>query len=149
MAARSLRGMLELAMDDATRRIKRNLLTMVSQERAGVHLVRLEGEMDGSNARDLEDELTRIEGTGASRIVLDLTRLEFIDSTGLAVIIRAHWRSTNDGHSLDLTRPPRDVMRILELCGLDEELPFLERSQDGALGRVFLADLGGSDGEFT
>jgi anti-anti-sigma factor len=100
--------MLEVAMDDATRRIDRNLLTMVSQERA-----------------------------------------EFIDSTGLAVIIRAHWRSTNDGHSLDLTRPPKDVMRILELCGLDQELPFVERSQDGALGRVFLADLGGSDGELT
>ena len=136
-------------MDVAMRPIKRNLLTILSQERAGVHLVRLDGEMDLSNARDLEDELIRIEGTSASRIVLDLTRLEFIDSTGLAVLMRADSRSANDGHSLDLTRPPSDVMRILGLCGLDEQLPFVERSQDAALARVFLADLGGSDGELT
>jgi anti-sigma B factor antagonist len=134
-------------MGDTARRIERNLLTIVSQERAGTHFVRLEGEMDGSNARDLEDELIRIEGTGASLIVLDLTGLEFIDSTGLAVLIRAHWRATNDAHKLSLTRPPENIMRILELWGLDEELPFVERPQDAPLPRVFLADLAGSEGD--
>jgi anti-anti-sigma factor len=115
-------------MVDTARRIERNLLTIVSQEHAGTHFVRLEGEMDGSSARDLEDELIRIERTGASRIVLDMARLEFIDSTGLAVLIRAHWRAANNAHKLALTRPRANIMRILELCGLDKELPFVECS---------------------
>jgi anti-sigma B factor antagonist len=123
-------------MVDTARRIERNLLTIVSQEQAGTHCVRLEGEMDGSNARDLEDELIRIEGTGAARIVLDLTPLDFIDSTGLAVIMRAHWRAANNAHKLSLTRPQANIMRILELCGLDEELPFVDRSHDAQLPRV-------------
>jgi anti-anti-sigma factor len=123
-------------MVDTARRIERNLLTIVSQEHAGTHFVRLEGEMDGSSARDLEDELIRIERTGASRIVLDMARLEFIDSTGLAVLIRAHWRAANNAHKLALTRPRANIMRILELCGLDKELPFVERSHDAQLPRV-------------
>jgi anti-anti-sigma factor len=42
----------------------------------------------------------RLEATDPSRIVLDLSRLEFIDSTGLAVIPRAHGRAKHNGHSL-------------------------------------------------
>jgi anti-anti-sigma factor len=141
------RGEEEVSMGDTARRIERNLLTIVSQERAGTHFVRLEGEMDGSTARELEDELIRIEGTSASLIVLDLAGLEFIDSTGLAVLMRAQWRAANNAHKLCLTRPPENIMRILELCGLDEELPLVERPQDAPLPRVFLADIAGLEGD--
>jgi anti-sigma B factor antagonist len=88
-------------------------------------LVSLEGEMDGSNARDLEDELVRLEATDVRRIVLDLGSLEFIDSTGLAVIMRAHKRASDNGHRFGVRRPQPDVSRLFELCGLDKELNFV------------------------
>ena len=76
----------------------------------------LHGELDGENAKALEDEFIRIEATSVSRIVLDLSELEFIDSTGLAVILRADRRAKNDGHVLRVLRPNGQVGRIFELC---------------------------------
>ena len=58
-----------------------------------------------ANAKALEDELSRIEATNVAPIVLDLGELEFIDSTGLAVIVRADARARKDGHVLRLLRP--------------------------------------------
>ena len=88
------------------------------------HLVSLHGELDNSNAHALEDELLRIEATSVSRIVLDLSELEFIDSTGLAVIIRAHERAKGDGHVLRVLRPNGQVGEAFEICGLDGVLAF-------------------------
>ena len=112
-------------MTDQPRRIDRGLLT-IRIEPQDVYLVALDGEMDGSNARDLELELIRIEATGVSRIVLDLSQLEFVESTGLAVIVRAHKRAKRDGHSLGFVRPQGHVGRTFELTGLDQELSFVK-----------------------
>jgi anti-sigma B factor antagonist len=111
-------------MTDQARRIERGLLTIRSEPRDS-YLVALHGEMDGSNARDLELELFRVEASGVSRIVLDLSRLEFVDSTGLAVILRAHQRAKSDGHSVAFVRPQGHVGRTFEVTGLDKELSFV------------------------
>jgi anti-anti-sigma factor len=116
----------EVAVSDRARRIERGSLTIWSESGGDAHRIALEGEMDGSNARDLEQELVRLEATDVSRIVLDLSRLKFIDSTGLAVILRVHGRAKADGHSLCLVRPRGQVGRALELSALDQELSFLD-----------------------
>src|SRR3954462_10112809 len=64
---------------------------------AGVSVVRLVGEMDISNADALGAELDRMmgngngsgPGTGANRLVVDLAGLEFMDSSGIAMLLRA------------------------------------------------------------
>ena len=88
------------------------------------HFVSLDGELDLSNADTLRAEFTRIEATSVSRIVLDLSELEFIDSTGLAVILEAHERARSNGHVLRVLRPNGQVARVFELCGLDEVLAY-------------------------
>jgi anti-sigma B factor antagonist len=88
-------------------------------------LISLDGEMNGSNARDLEAELIRLKAAGVSRVVLDLGSLEFIDSTGLAVIMRANKRAGDDGHVLGVKRPQGNVRRLFALAGLDKELAFV------------------------
>jgi anti-sigma B factor antagonist len=112
-------------MTDQPRQIDRGLLT-IRGESQDAYVVAIEGEMDGSNARDLELELIRIEATGVSRIVLDLSGLEFVESTGLAVIVRAHRRSKRNGHSLGFVRPQGHVSRTFEVTGLDKELSFVD-----------------------
>ena len=112
-------------MTDQSRRIDRGLLTIWSEPRDS-YLVSLHGEMDGSNARDLELELFRIEATGVTRIVVDLSGLEFVESTGLAVIVRAHERAKRDGHSLAFVRPQGHVSRAFEVSGLDKALSFVD-----------------------
>ena len=106
-------------------RSDRGLFT-VRSEGADACRVTVAGEMDASNAHALEGALLSIEAGGASRIVLDLGSLEFIDSTGLAVIVRAHERAEGDGHRLGVTRPQGVVARTFEVVGLDQELDFVE-----------------------
>ena len=108
---------------DESRRIEEGLLRIQSEPQ-DAHFVSLHGELDGVNAKALEDELVRIEGTGVSRIVLDLGELELIDSTGLGVIVRADQRARDDGHVLRVLRPNGHVGKIFEICGLDEVLAF-------------------------
>jgi anti-anti-sigma factor len=95
--------------------------------RGGVlHTVRLEGELDLANAAELERELRRVEHTDALSIVLDLSGLEFIDSTGVRLLIEAEARSRADGDRLTLLRGPGQVQRILELTGILDRLPFAD-----------------------
>jgi anti-anti-sigma factor len=110
-------------MTDEPRRIEQGLLTIRSEPQ-NAHLVSLHGELDGATAKELEAEFIRIEATSVSRIVLDLRELEFIDSTGLAVIMRAHERGNRDGHILRVLRPNGQVGRVFDLCDLDQVLAF-------------------------
>jgi anti-sigma B factor antagonist len=95
-------------------------------EENGEAVVAVGGEMDAAHAHAVENELLRIETTGISRIVLDLSSLDFIESTGLAVIVRAHERAGANGLLLGVTRPQGLVMRVFEQTGLDRALDFVE-----------------------
>lgn len=97
----------------------------VHSERVGVvHTVSIVGELDLANANQLERELLRVEATDALTIILDLSGLTFMDSTGLRVVLRAHARSRADSNRLALLRGPTSVQRVFELCGVSELLPF-------------------------
>ena len=99
----------------------------VRSERDGVlHTISVQGELDLANAADLERELIRVEGGDALSIVLDLSGLQFIDSTGVRLLICAHARSRADSNRLTLLRGPKPVQRVLELTGVLDILPFAD-----------------------
>ena len=89
------------------------------------HVIALVGELDLDGAERVAQELQRAEATDVGRIVLDLSRLEFIDSSGIRLIIAADARSRMDGNRLALVRGPRPVHRVFELTGVAERLPFV------------------------
>ncbi len=97
----------------------------VRSERDGdVHTITLTGEMDLSNAGEVEHELLHAEATDVGAIVIDLSGLTFMDSTGIRLLIAADARSRADSCRLSLTRPPAQVLRVLCIAGIDELLPF-------------------------
>ena len=99
----------------------------VHSERDGVlHTIRVEGELDLATAEQLERELARVESSDALSIVLDLSALEFIDSTGVRLILQADARSRADSQRLALLRGPRAVQRVFELTGILDRLPFAD-----------------------
>ncbi len=66
-----------------------------------------------------------IEGLSAyDALVLDLSELDFVDSTGLGLAIREHLRSSLEGFRLVLVQGAEDVRRVFALTGLEEFLPF-------------------------
>jgi anti-anti-sigma factor len=72
------------------------------------------GELDMATARELQNGLIDAEQNGRSRFVLDLSGLEFIDSTGLRVLLEAASRAGERGARFAVV-PSKPVRRLLEL----------------------------------
>ena len=99
------------------------LMLRVSRE-DGAHVVCLYGELDMSTADVLERELQRLEASDGTRIVVDLSGLAFMDSSGLRALLAAHARARTDGDRLSLLRGRPEVQRIFEITATDSILPF-------------------------
>jgi anti-anti-sigma factor len=93
------------------------------QRRDGVAVVQPRGELDLVSVDMLRAALDGIEGT--ERLALDLRGLSFIDSTGLQLLVALHQRAQRGGLQLTLVAPTAPVDRAIQLCGLDQELPFV------------------------
>jgi anti-anti-sigma factor len=99
----------------------------IGSERAGeVHTVSLRGEFDLAYATQVERELKRVEATDARSIILDLSGLTFVDSTGIRLILEAQARSQQDAKRLVLLRAPQMVQRVFMIAGVEQMLPFAD-----------------------
>lgn len=100
------------------------ILTLSSIREGDAHRIALSGELDLANVEVVEREVTRVEATGARTIVVDLSGLTWVDSSGVRLLLSTHARSRTLPHRLVLLRAPAEVQRIFELCAVDELLPF-------------------------
>jgi anti-anti-sigma factor len=101
------------------------VLTVNTVPTAAGCTVVLKGELDLANAETVKEELSAaLAGEGS--VVVDLTALEFIDSTGIALLITA-LRSEGAGERMRFI-PSRSaaVRRVLEVTGVDEQLPYVD-----------------------
>jgi len=89
----------------------------------GVVLV-LTGELDLVSAPELDRQVRALGGASHGRLLIDLSGLEFMDSTGLASMIHAQRSAAANGHELSLRRGPDQVQRLLELTGLSGQFTF-------------------------
>ena len=94
------------------------LVNVSGGERA--YQVHLRGELDLSTAPRLREELLRLSSDGATAVTVDLSELEFVDSTGLSVLITALKRLREKGGDMELRSPNPGTRRVLEITGLTE-----------------------------
>jgi anti-anti-sigma factor len=87
----------------------------------------LSGELDLAGAPELTTALTDVKDAGRELIV-DLTALDFIDSSGLGVLVRFNNAAMAAGYSYSVIAGPPQVHRAFVLSGLDQALPFAVRS---------------------
>jgi anti-anti-sigma factor len=99
-------------------------LNIETIERDRCLVVVVEGELDLSTARLLDQELARAKATQAPTIVIDLARVDFIDSSGLHVLIK-HACSDQGRQRVRLTRGSPQVQRLFEITGALDYLPFV------------------------
>lgn len=83
------------------------------------YVVRLGGELDLYNAAQVRAALVEAAAEAPERIVVDLGKVEFLDSTALGVLIEARSRLANRG-GLMLAAPGLETRRALEISGLDK-----------------------------
>jgi anti-sigma B factor antagonist len=80
------------------------------------------GELDLASSPALEQELERGVASQAEVVIVDLRRLEFMDSTGLSVLVRAHQRATENGQRFGVVKGPQQVQRLLSLTGVADRI---------------------------
>jgi anti-sigma B factor antagonist len=85
--------------------------------RPGCRDIQVEGELDLAVAGLLDEVLTSA-AAECSCVLVGLERCEFIDSSGIAVILRSHNRMEGEGHRLAVYAPTAQVLRILSMTGL-------------------------------
>jgi anti-sigma B factor antagonist len=96
--------------------------TAVSQPQPGTVLLAVEGEIDTLTAPRLEaglDGALDAAQAGNAAVVVDLSRVTFLASSGLAVLIRGAHRATRQGGRLHLVAASRAVIRPLQVTGMD------------------------------
>jgi len=108
------------------RRVEARTLVIRVGQAEDACLLRLSGELDDASAPALERELDRAESGVGATLVLDLSELEFIDSTGIALLVEAARRASEGGFELKALRGSGQVERVLELTGVAELLDFLD-----------------------
>jgi anti-sigma B factor antagonist len=88
--------------------------------------VALRGELDMSGVDRARRAIEEAEAGPATLLVLDLSQLDFIDSTGLEVMLRAARRAHDEGRRLVVARPSNYVRRLLALTAIDQSLDVVE-----------------------
>jgi anti-sigma B factor antagonist len=79
--------------------------------------ITVRGEIDLANAARLRELLDEAIDTGATRVVVDCRELEFLDSSGIGVLVAARNRLSADG-DLVLDSPPAHVRKVLDITGV-------------------------------
>ena len=106
----------------------------------GVCVISIKGELDLSTAPTLEDELEGASSSGGARLLIDFSDCEFIDSTGIALIVRTWQRidadRTNGSPSgIVLCCLTDQVRRLFDITGIGSSIP-IYRNRDEALAAL-------------
>lgn len=93
-------------------------------------LIVVHGELDLASGPELEGELARVREQSPMTLIIDLRRLDFMDSTGLSILVRAHQQAAEDGCEFGLVRGTPQVQRLLELTGVSERMAMADTPEE-------------------
>jgi anti-sigma B factor antagonist len=88
--------------------------------------VRPKGELDMATVGQLEDRFREAHEAGFRRLLVDLSELEFMDSTGLTLLTRWTLGAERDGYEFAVIPGTERVRRLFELTGLSAHFTFLD-----------------------
>ncbi len=93
-------------------------------------VIEVSGELDLASSPALEHELEQRVGSGTGTVIVDLRALEFMDSTGLSVLVRAHQQAIESERSFAIVKGPPQVQRLLDLTGVAERLNIVDSPEE-------------------
>ena len=85
--------------------------------------LRVTGDLDLETAPQLLAAIEPHLAGGSESLLLDLSRLAFIDSSGLSALIRMNQRLAGAGRGFSIVPPPHNVAKVFQITGLDQVLP--------------------------
>ncbi|GAC1361845.1 MAG: hypothetical protein NVSMB32_01420 [Actinomycetota bacterium] len=99
-------------------------LHVLSESDPGQGTITLRGELDASSAPGLDEALSAQEAQAPPVLRVDLRRLEFMDSSGLRLLLEAHKRALAAHRRLVIVPGPPDVQAVFEVSGVHGTLEF-------------------------
>ena len=99
-----------------------------TEDRAAV--LAISGELDLSSTPELESHLEQAFQSSAKTVIVDLRELEFIDSTGLSVLVKADAQAKEAGCGFGIVNGGAQVRRLLSLTGVTERLRVADEPED-------------------
>ena len=100
---------------------------------AGVLMISVNGRLDMLSAPKLRDQILALVQGGNTRLVLDLSAVELIDSAGLGALISGLKAARQANGRLEIAKPSKPVKAILKLTNLDRVFD-TSGSEDGGSG---------------
>lgn len=110
---------------DITEKVESGQLVIHLHRDAGEVTLELYGELDLASAPALQQQLEGAAAGGSGPVIVDLGHLEFLDSTGLRVLVHAQRQLTDDGREIALRPGPPAVQRLFELSRMDRLFRFI------------------------
>jgi anti-anti-sigma factor len=101
-------------------------LEIITEQGEGQARIALVGELDIASAPQFEEGLEKVEAGAPAVLVLDLRKVEFIDSTGLRAVISADERARSAGRRLVIIRGTTAVERVFSVTQLDQRLEIVD-----------------------
>jgi anti-anti-sigma factor len=87
-------------------------------DESGVQLISIAGELDVSNVDEVEQHLESLMGDGSAPVIFELSALTFMDSSGIAMLLRCAEKS----EQLSIRNPSKTVKLVIDATGLAEVL---------------------------
>jgi anti-anti-sigma factor len=113
---------------------------------SGARDIQVEGELDLAVAGKLDEVLAKA-CEQCDQVLVGLERCAFIDSSGIAVILRAHHRMHEDGHRLVVYAPADQVLRVLSMTGLTSNGLVFDSAEEALAALGAVADGASPDGK--
>lgn len=90
------------------------------KEVGGCPVVELKGEIDLSTSPVFKEKLYEIIDSGKKDIIIDMEGLEFMDSTGLGVLVATLKKTSLEGGTIRLVCSKRNIVKVFTITGLDK-----------------------------
>lgn len=107
-------------------------ITLTDRSHGEITVVEVEGEIDVHTAPDLRERLIALADSGASPVVVDLSKVGFLDSSGLGVLAGVNKQLETHGRRLRIVCSDPRLVRLFSLTRLDEVLTLHPTVEDAA-----------------
>jgi len=109
-------------------------LSMATRPASGFTVLEVAGEIDVYTAPQLRERLIAVVEGGARQVIVDLGRVEFLDSTGLGVLVGALKRLRVVGGELRLVCAQERLLKIFRITGLDRVFELYDSVESACAG---------------
>lgn len=95
-------------------------LALTSRTDGDFEIIEVGGEIDVYTAPRLREAIVTAVEAGHTKLIIDVQRVDFLDSTGLGVLVGALKRVRAEGGSLDIVCTQERILKIFQITGLDK-----------------------------